>query len=39
VLAMTNLAMASVLGPRKIGRAVRRGRRLQAAASPDTASR
>ena len=33
VLAVTNLAMASMLGPGKIGRAVRRGRRLQAAAS------
>ena len=36
VLAVTNLAMASMLGPGKIGRAVRRGRRLQAAASGAT---
>ena len=36
VLAVTNLALASVLAPGKIGRAVRRGRRLQAAASGAT---
>ncbi len=33
VLAVTNLALTGVLAPGKIGRAVRRGRRLQAAAS------
>jgi hypothetical protein len=37
VLAVTNLALAGVLAPRKIGRAVRRGRRLLAAASGATA--
>jgi hypothetical protein len=36
VLAVSNLAMASVLAPRKIGRAVRRGRRLLATASGAT---
>jgi hypothetical protein len=36
VLAVTNLALAGVLAPGKIGRAVRRGRRLQAAASGAT---
>ena len=36
VLTVTNLAMAGVLAPKKIGRAIRRGRRLQAAASGAT---
>jgi hypothetical protein len=36
VLAVTNLALAGVLAPKKIGRAIRRGRRLQAAASGAT---
>jgi hypothetical protein len=36
VLTVTNLALAGVLAPGKIGRAVRRGRRLQAAASGTT---
>ena len=36
VLAVTNLALTGVLAPGKIGRAVRRGRRLQAAASGAT---
>jgi len=36
VLAVTNLALAGVLAPKKIGRAIRWGRRLQAAASGAT---
>jgi hypothetical protein len=36
VMALVNLALWSAVGPAKIGRAVRRGRRLRAAASGAT---